>query len=73
MENPADLARLLQTDAYDFGRAMPAIAPGSFEEANALAEIDNARDEETAQLGDTFEARQRRSRAAWKARGLGRS
>ena len=68
MEHPADLAKLLQTDAYDFGRSMPAVAPGSLEESEALAEIDNARYEETAQLAETPEARAKRRAAYWRTR-----
>lgn len=68
MEHPSDIANLLASEAYDADRAMPVIAPGTFEESDALDRIDNARAEELAQLGEDFAARQKRRAAYWRPR-----
>lgn len=66
MEHPSDIARLLQDDAFDGGRLMPAVASGSFEESDALARIDDARNDELARLAETPEARAKKRAAHWR-------
>jgi len=64
----SDQARLLRS-------ARPTLEPGSLEEAEALALIDQARADEEAALAQTPEQRRRRARKHWSGRAaqLGRA
>lgn len=55
-EHPSALSRLVRTDLTH------TCEPGSQEEADAVARIDNARDEELSRREETFEERGRRWR-----------
>lgn len=57
----SDQARLLRA-------ARPAFEPGSLEEAEALAKIDEARADEQAALAQTPEQRRLRARRHWSGR-----
>ena len=61
-----ELARLEQDAHYDRERLTPAIAPGSTQEAHALALIDQARDEELGRGESTFAQRRASSARYWR-------
>ena len=63
--HPSERAHLARAEAWDRETLEPVIAPGSVEEADALARIDQARAEERARLQDTPEARARRLSQWW--------
>lgn len=57
-----EIARLEMAAGWDYTKTQPLVPPGSYEEDALLASIDQIRQEERAQLEDTFEARKRRQR-----------
>lgn len=62
----ADLARLEAESHYDRERLTPVVAPGSTQEAHALALIDAARDEELGRGESTFAQRRASSARYWR-------
>lgn len=66
MMHAAELARIRQELGWDADRLTPAIAPGSTQEAHALALIDAARDEEQGRGRDTFAQRRAASARYWR-------
>lgn len=68
MSRAADLARLVQSSCWNRELGEPVVAPGSAEEDAALARIDELREDEREQLGDTFAERRRRASRYWRAR-----
>lgn len=61
----SERARVLQEAAWDRELQQPVIAPNTLTEAEALAAIDLAREEEQARNGDTFAQRRRRAARYW--------
>ncbi len=66
--HPSQLAQLDRQAALHPERAGPTIAPGSTIEAEALARIDAAREEERERYADSMQARRRRQASYWKGR-----
>ena len=60
-----ELPRLISEVHWDPDLLQPRIAPGSYEEEQALAEIDAARDAEERQHADEPERRRRRLERYW--------
>ena len=61
-----ELPRLISEIHWDFDLLQPKIAPGSYEEEQALAAIDAARDTEERQQRDEPDARRRRLARYWR-------
>jgi hypothetical protein len=64
--HPSEIARLEAEISFDPERLAPVVAPGSTAEAEALARIDQARDEEMGARLDSFERRQARATRYWR-------
>lgn len=64
--HPSELARVNQELGWDSERLTPTIAPGSTQEAHALALIDAARDEEMGRGTSTFAQRRASSARYWR-------
>lgn len=62
----SELARIRQELGWDAERLTPTVAPGSTQEAHALALIDQARDEELGRRPTTFGQRRASAQRYWR-------